>query len=112
MSRDTARRAIGEKAILDAAKELHDQTRATLTAFGMTRRVGRSAENDDTLAAVLDARTPDDFAAEEGEGDLSRTHWAAVHQDCFTREGTYAPDMMLWCERFRLVEIIGEGADQ
>ena len=55
---------------------------------------------------------PDDFAAEEGEGDLSRTHWAAVHQDCFTREGTYAPDMMLWCERFRLVEIIGEGADQ
>jgi 2-isopropylmalate synthase len=34
------------------------QTRATLTAFGMTRRVGRSAENDDVLAAVLDARTP------------------------------------------------------
>lgn len=55
---------------------------------------------------------PDDFAAEEGEGDLSRAHWAAVHQDCFTREGAYAPDMMLWCERFRLVEIIGEGADQ
>ncbi|TAG23806.1 MAG: citramalate synthase [Rhodobacterales bacterium] len=33
-------------------------TRATLTAFGMTRRVGRSAENDDTLAAVLNAGTP------------------------------------------------------
>jgi 2-isopropylmalate synthase len=33
-------------------------TRATMTAFGMTRRVGRSAENDDVLAAVLDARTP------------------------------------------------------
>ena len=32
--------------------------RSALTAFGMTRRVGRSAENDDTLAAVLDARTP------------------------------------------------------
>ena len=55
---------------------------------------------------------PDDFAAEEGEGDLSRAHWAAVHEDCFTREGTFAPDMALWCERFRLVEIIGEGADQ
>lgn len=52
------------------------------------------------------------FAAEEGEGDLSRAHWATVHEDCFTREGTYAPDMLLWCERFRLVEIIGEGADQ
>ncbi|NHB77273.1 citramalate synthase [Rhodobacter calidifons] len=33
-------------------------TRATLTAFGMTRRVGRSAENDDVLAAVLNACTP------------------------------------------------------
>jgi len=34
------------------------QTRATMTAFGMTKRVGRSAENDDVLAAVLDADTP------------------------------------------------------
>lgn len=33
-------------------------TRATMTAFGMTKRVGRSAENDDVLAAVLDAGTP------------------------------------------------------
>jgi 2-isopropylmalate synthase len=33
-------------------------TRATMTAFGMTKRVGRSAQNDDVLAAVLDARTP------------------------------------------------------
>ncbi|MBL9053002.1 MAG: citramalate synthase [Tabrizicola sp.] len=33
-------------------------TRATLTAFGMTRRVGRSAENDDVLSAVLNANTP------------------------------------------------------
>ena len=34
------------------------KTRATMTAFGMTKRVGRSAENDDVLAAVLDASTP------------------------------------------------------
>ena len=33
-------------------------TRATLTAFGMTKRVGRSAQNDDVLAAVLNANTP------------------------------------------------------
>lgn len=52
------------------------------------------------------------FAAEEGEGDLSHAHWAAVHKECFTREGAYEPHMKLWCERFRLVEIIGEGADQ
>lgn len=34
------------------------ETRATFTAFGMTRRAGRSAENDDVLAAVLNAGTP------------------------------------------------------
>jgi 2-isopropylmalate synthase len=32
--------------------------RATLTAFGMTKRTGRSAENDDVLAAVMNAKTP------------------------------------------------------
>ncbi|SFR04599.1 citramalate synthase [Poseidonocella sedimentorum] len=34
------------------------QTRATFTAFGMTKRAGMSAENDDVLAAVLNAGTP------------------------------------------------------
>ncbi len=33
-------------------------TRATMTAFGMTKRTGRSAENDDVLAAVMNADTP------------------------------------------------------
>jgi len=33
-------------------------TRATLTAFGMTHRVGRSAANDDVLAGVVNAGTP------------------------------------------------------
>lgn len=34
------------------------KTRATFTAFGMTKRSGRSAANDDVLAAVLNAGTP------------------------------------------------------
>ena len=38
--------------------ENRPETRATITAFGMTKRAGRSAENDDTLAAVLNAGTP------------------------------------------------------
>ena len=37
--------------------ESRPETRATITAFGMTKRVGRSAENDDVLAAVLNADT-------------------------------------------------------
>ena len=34
------------------------ETRATFTAFGMTKRSGRSADNDDVLAAVVNAQTP------------------------------------------------------
>ncbi|MBV7378493.1 citramalate synthase [Maritimibacter dapengensis] len=34
------------------------ETRATFTAFGMTKRAGRSAENDDVLAQVFNANTP------------------------------------------------------
>ncbi|OCX67115.1 citramalate synthase [Thioclava sp. SK-1] len=34
------------------------QTRAMFTAFGMTKRAGRSAENDEVLAGVLNAKTP------------------------------------------------------
>ena len=33
------------------------KTRATFTAFGMTKRAGRSAENDDVLAEVMNAGT-------------------------------------------------------
>jgi 2-isopropylmalate synthase len=43
-----------DSAFFDAAPK----TRATMTAFGMTKRAGRSAENDDVLAAVLNAGTP------------------------------------------------------
>ena len=42
-----------DSAFFDAAP----QTRATMTAFGMTKRAGMSAENDDVLANVLNART-------------------------------------------------------
>ena len=38
--------------------ETAPKTRATMTAFGMTKRSGRSAENDDVLAAVTNAGTP------------------------------------------------------
>ena len=48
----------------------------------------------------------------EGEGDSCLEDWRAGHRRYFTRNGGFAPDMMLWCERFRLVEIIGEGAER
>nr|WP_153214524.1 citramalate synthase [Tritonibacter litoralis] len=42
-----------DSAFFEAAPE----TRARMTAFGMTKRAGRSAENDEVLAAVLNAGT-------------------------------------------------------
>ena len=42
-----------DNAFFDAAPK----TRATMTAFGMTKRPGMSAQNDDVLAAVLNAGT-------------------------------------------------------
>ena len=42
-----------DSAFFDAAPK----TRARMTAFGMTKRAGRSAENDEVLAAVLNAGT-------------------------------------------------------
>ncbi len=38
--------------------EARPETRATFTAFGMTKRAGRSAANDEVLAGVLNANTP------------------------------------------------------
>ena len=42
-----------DSAFFDAAPQTH----ATMTAFGMTKRAGMSAENDDVLAAVMNAGT-------------------------------------------------------
>jgi uncharacterized protein YhfF len=45
------------------------------------------------------------FAFEEGEGDRSLDHWRKAHRAYFTRQGKFSEDMMLMCERFRLVEV-------
>jgi uncharacterized protein YhfF len=46
------------------------------------------------------------FAHDEGEGDRTLTFWRAGHRAYFERNGGFAPDMELVCERFRLVEIL------
>jgi len=47
------------------------------------------------------------FAFDEGEGDRTLIYWRTAHQRYFERQGTFCPDMVLFCERFRLVERIG-----
>lgn len=46
------------------------------------------------------------FAFDEGEGDRSLDYWREAHRRYFTRLNLFQPDMMLWCERFRLVMTI------
>jgi uncharacterized protein YhfF len=44
------------------------------------------------------------FAYDEGEGDRTLAYWREAHRNYFTRRGQFSEDMLLWCERFRVVE--------
>ena len=46
------------------------------------------------------------FAHDEGEGDRSLEYWRQAHTAYFTRREEFSPDMELYCERFRLVEVL------
>ena len=48
------------------------------------------------------------FAYEEGEGDRSLAYWRQAHRNYFGRLGRFSEDMMLMCERFRLVEVLAK----
>ena len=45
------------------------------------------------------------FAFDEGEGDRSLDYWRSAHRNYFGRQGKFRQDMMLMCERFRLIEV-------
>ncbi len=44
------------------------------------------------------------FAADEGEGDLSYAFWRDAHETYFRRQGQFSEDMLVVCERFRVIE--------
>lgn len=48
------------------------------------------------------------FAYEEGEGDRSLAYWRQAHRAYFGRQVRFSEDMMLMCERFRLVEVFAD----
>lgn len=53
---------------------------------------------------------PEDFAIAEGEGDRTYRYWKEAHENFFRKELSnlgleYSEDMMLVCERFKLVDI-------
>jgi uncharacterized protein YhfF len=51
------------------------------------------------------------FAYDEGEGDRSLADWRRAHRAYFGRLGRFSEEMMLMCERFRLVEVFDDLGD-
>ena len=73
-------------------KDGQGRARAVLETVEVTRR--RFEEVDEG------------FAHDEGEGDRSLAWWRRAHTNYFTRRSEFAPGMEVYCERFRLVEVI------
>ncbi len=48
------------------------------------------------------------LANKKGEGDRSLDYWGQAHRTYFGRLGRFSEDMMLMCERFRLVEVFAQ----
>jgi uncharacterized protein YhfF len=44
------------------------------------------------------------FAYDEGEGDRTLAYWRQAHRTYFDRLRQFEENMLLWCERFRVVE--------
>src|SRR4051794_25352220 len=74
------------------ARDGQGRPRAVIEATELTQR--RFGEVDEA------------FAFDEGEGDRTLSYWRTAHKRYFTRLGQFSPDMLLWCERFRVVEVI------
>ena len=76
------------------------QRQVVLDGSGVPRAVIETLSIEARRFDTVDAT----FAHAEGEGDRSLAGWRADHRAFFTRNGGFTPDMLLWCERFRLVE--------
>lgn len=75
------------------------QRSVVLDGSGTPRVVVETVEIEQRRFDRVDAA----FAHDEGEGDRSLAFWRAAHRDYFARQGNFADDMPLWCERFRVV---------
>jgi uncharacterized protein YhfF len=75
-----------------------------LDGSGMPRCVIESTEVTYRRFGEVDAA----FANDEGEGDRSLAYWRNAHRSYFGRLGKFREDMMLMCERFRLVEVFAQ----
>jgi uncharacterized protein YhfF len=116
-----------EMALELAALVMSGRKTATASSAEMNRRRPENEPHPDGYSVVTDfdgkplcvLRTTEirhlpftevdpQFAADEGEGDLSLEYWRRVHWDYFTREAahhgfTFNEDSMVCCERFKVL---------
>ena len=71
-----------------------------LNGFGRPLAVIETVELEQRRFDEVDAA----FAYDEGEDDRSLASWREAHRRYFTRLGQYADNMLLYCERFRVIE--------
>jgi len=74
-----------------------------LDGSGRPRAILETVELTQRRFSEVDAA----FAYDEGEGDRSLAFWQQAHREYFKRQRQFEEDMLLYCERFRVVESIG-----
>jgi uncharacterized protein YhfF len=52
------------------------------------------------------SQVDESFAGAEGEGDLSLDHWRTEHERFFRAEDSFSPEMEVYCEKFKVIEIL------
>jgi uncharacterized protein YhfF len=73
-----------------------------LDGFGRAAAVIETVEVEERRFDDVDEH----FAHDEGEGSKTLADWRAGHAAYFRRNGGFEPDMLLVCERFRLMEVL------
>ena len=79
-------------------------------ALGRARRTGRPRCVIETVEITYRRYNEVDaaFAYDEARGDRSLAYWRNAHRTDLGRLGRYSEDMMLMCERFRLIEVFDD----
>jgi uncharacterized protein YhfF len=90
-------------AVEDGTKTQPGKRMVMLDGAGRPRAVLETVELTQRGYHEVDAA----FAFDEGEDDRTLESWRRAHRNYFTRLGKFSPTMLLYCERFRLGEVIG-----
>ena len=69
---------------------------------------GRPAAVIETIEVTVKRfdKVDEAFARDEGEGDGTLAYWRDAHETYFARNGGFASDVQVVCERFKLIQVL------